>query len=578
MDRRKIVEDITASVEILTPESPEVAEAISDLVEAVKQSCPCPLGFGDREALEGLRPPNSNFQFRAEPTLYQWTPGEVYKETLEDGFIKIQTPEISNRALVLAPDCLSSQNFAAVSGHVAASTLYCDSFIVGKKTRFTQDELNTFEIIQRITQAFQSGRPIPIYFVQEMEGMHPDEAEKLYQANYASLKKIAPAVAGFKVYSSDENDAEFQELQASMDERAEKLRQEQYLSLLEDVLTLLDQQLTFFTAQEARYDKEHEERVDYDEMKKRERGLNALFREPVFQTQAQRGLQDVLRHEEKLLEDNFKVNNGTTLFTAALEPFSECKKPAEFDQARFQASQILTGGYVASVNGMGARVTQAGIQIFEEATANISKELKTAGFRDLPEAVSPVIALEIEDPAEIDALNPSTPSRAEGAIRYGIFGSLGASIPLTAVKTLVDIEWISSTAFIAGPIGLAILFFVGMGVGIVLTYYIVKDQKKRLYLSDAKNNTRDTIGALRIQAYRALETLRRDWARALEDGMRDLLSRALRHVEEEMLIIRDISNMSAHDLLKRRERYAHLRRDLGVIVDRLQLYSDSDTK
>ena len=579
-DRKLAKEKIKALIELIEPESAEHAERVQQKLD-IAEAKVCKFGFGDREASKLLLPmPIGDFQFEDGPTVYQWMPGEVYEKKHQGGnYCEIRTPALSDdEALVLAPDCLNAENFAKVSGWIASVAGYCDVYVICKKYRITQDELNSIKSTLSITECFQNGRPMPVLLLQSMEGLDPEEAEKLYNANYSSLENITPVEAGYKCYSSGEDDAEFQELKSFLRQMGERLHQEQEERLLADVIALEEEQHRWLEERAKFYGKHHDERLDYDERSNRIRALNKVIGEPTLLTKTQRALNDVFDFEQETLEDEFlpteiNGNGGATLYTAAFEHLSNCKTPAEFDRGNYQAFQILSEGYVGTLNSVYNRINYSLPQIFEDVIHDLNDQLKAAGASDLPQILIPTLELTVENGVEVRELNPkSLPKTPEKVFRYGIGFSLGGGLPITLVKTLVDVKVLAATTIITAPVSLAVLFFVGAGVGVVMTFYMIRDAKRRSYLNDGEKKTRDTVIALGKQANRALRLLKTSWTRALEDGVRDLKIAASQHVEDEMLRLKSVSGMSASELAERRAHYENLSEELGEILTELKSY------
>ena len=588
---------IQGTINVLTPEFSQHAEAIAE--ERDSGGHPCYVFPGERGPVSLFLPPkpptHPDFQLSGEPAVYQFRPGSVYQESIytkpfQGEFYDIQTPMLTDRALVLVPDCIGYEWFAKVSGSLMVPATYCDAMIIALRHRVTLETVNTLALLNSITQHLptQQGRSIPILYVQDLQGVEPNEGERLFQANLKSVREALPIQDSFKIYAADASDPERKRLEAYLTNIRLAVEREQCENLERKCLEYLQPASRYYSERRELLQNQLTHQLEYEEVQTRLRYLQRVFyKEKKFEKLAQRKHQDQSDATRKVLMDAFKLlsDNGLTIFTRAMKRIEKAKSGADFDRAILQAVKSINKDTATALTVAFSTHNQNGMQIHAEIVEAINEGFRAVNLRSLPNPVAAPIDGEIGEGIESIKFDPVMPSNSEKLFRHFISISLGSSTALTIVEGMIAAGWIKGTlaGTIGGPQGIAIGAILGaiIGglIGISVSLMMVHGQKLRGREIEYERRVKETIGTLAVEADRAFTSFVKSWARVLEDDILAITLAADDHIEKELRDFKSVSNNSPEELKEMLDDCKALEKEVNSILKVLEdkFNEDADT-
>ena len=466
---------------------------------------------------------------------------------------------------------------------------YCDAMIISLRHRLTLETVNTLALLNGITQHLptQQGRSIPILYVQDLQGVEPNESERLFQANRKSLREMLPIQDSFKIYAADASDPERKKLEAYLTNIRLAGESERNESLERKCLEYLQPASRYYVEKRELLQNQLKHRLEYEEVQERARHFQRFYKEQKFQKLAQRKHQDQSNATRKVLMDAFKLlsDNGATIFTRAMKFIEKAKSGADFDRAILQAVKSINKDIATALTVAFSTHNQNGMQIHAEIVKAMNEFFRAINLRSLPNPVAAPIDGEIGEGIESIKFDPVMPSNSEKFFRHFISGSLGSGTALTIVEGMIAAGWIKGAlaGTIGGPQGIAIGAVIGAVIGaltgITVSLLMVHGQKLRARNAEYERRVKETIGTLAVEADRAFTLFVTSWARVLEDDILAITLAADDHIETELRDFKSVSNNSPEELKEMLENCKALEKEVNSILKVLEdkFNEDADT-
>ena len=569
-------------------------EAIA--AERESEGYPCFMVMGPRRQVSSFvpakLPTHPDFQL-SDDAIYQFRPGSDYqvaryRKPFQGDFYDIHTPSLTDRALVLAPDCLDMERFATVGGALMVPATYYDSLILTLRHRVTLETMNTLALFNGLTQHLpsQHGRNIAILYVHDMEGVDPDESERLFQANLESLSNILPVRESFRVGAAEASDPEWNRLNAYLAEIGSAVARERYATIERQCYAYLQPAGVYYAEETELLHQQLTARRDYDEVQKQARHLQRVYREQKFQKFAQRGHQDLSNATRKILKDAFKLisENGLNIFTQAMRHIENAKTAVDFDRAIIQAVSTINKGAATAVSAAFSCQNFNGIQIHSEVVKMMSTDLRAIGLSGLPDLIASPLDGEIGDGIEGLKFDPALPSLSERGFRHFITVSILGGSAFATIKGMIAVGWVkgSLAGMVLGPpgvpLGALIGAVIGALMGITISILMIEAQKLRARKSEYERRVERAVQTLAVQSDLIFSDFVTAWSRVLEDDVLAVISAADVHIEQELIKLKSVSSLSQEEIAEKLEEYQTREKEVSAIMEALEAkFKDSET-
>ena len=571
-------------------------EAIA--AERESEGYPCFMVMGPRRQVSSFvpakLPTHPDFQL-SDDAIYQFRPGSDYQEAryrkpFQGDFYEIYTPSLTDRALVLAPDCLDMERFATVGGALMVPATYYDSLILTMGHRVTLETMNTLALFNGLTQHLpsQQGREIAILYVHDMRDVHPDESERLFQSNLKSLSDILPIRESFRVVEPEASDPEWNRLNAYLAEIGSAVERERYANIERQCYAYLQPAGVYYAEQRELLEEQLTARRDYDEVQKQARHLQRVYREQRFQKFAQRRHQDLSNATRKVLKDAFKLisDNGLNIFTQAMRHIENAKTTADFDRAILQAISTINQGAATAVSAAFSIGNLSGIQIHTEIMKMMSTDLRAIGLSGLPNLTASPLPLDsdIGDGIECLKFDPALPSVSEQSFRHFITVSILGGSAFATIKGMIAVGWVkgSLAGMVFGPpgvpLGAVIGAVIGALIGITISILMIEAQKLRARKSEYERRVERAVQTLAVQSDLIFSDFVTAWSRVLEDDVLAVISAADVHIEQQLIELKSVSSLSQEEIAEKLEEYQTREKEVSAIMEALEAkFKDSET-
>ena len=521
--------------------SQDLVTATKELLSQAEQSFPCVVVIGADDAVKA-HCPVKDFEFPddAESVVVRFRPGEKYEETRHaknsdaTQFIDVQTPELTDRAVVLIPDGLDLTNHAKTESFFPVVAC-ADAIVITTGKRLTRPAVKTVNLFLSMLKHLlsQMGRQqIPLAYLHYSEGLDPDEAAKIRDANKTSLSDMM--AESFEFYVGDvEKDAGYKAY-------AEWVTEVFGTALYECYSTLSNQFIAHIASTCKHYDEtieqirgQRENRLGYDAVKQQSLHISRLIKSGEYTKVPQRELHDALVQGKHDLLDNFRTieNGSATIYTTVTEIVAAIETEEDAEAALYKVNKLMGDGFVSAITAVFSLQNSRLSDLSAATVTALSEDLQNAGLPAFRYTFSPV-ATQTLTPAEIKALNPLLPSFSESAFRNVISGSLGAGLLTGAIKTGIEMGWIAGSW--GTPIMMLMFALLGAGIGLTISAAMLNSQKKRAIHAEYDKKTRELLNVLSAQAIRMYDEFSTIWTRALDDGLSSIFDAADSHIQDEL--------------------------------------------
>lgn len=519
----------------------ELVTTTEEELSQADQSFPCVVVIGD-EAPVKEHCPVENYAFPEDATgvVVRFRPGDAYEETrhakksASAQFIDVQTPELTDHAIVLIPDGLDLTN------HIKAASFFpvvacADAIIITTAKRLTIREVNTLDLFLSMLKHLlsQMGRQqIPLAYLHYSEGVDPQEATEINEANQASLAAAEMMTENFEFYTRDINDAGYREYSEWVTAICGNTLSECYEELAKRFTARISSTCTHYEETISQLKMQREKRVDYDTLKKQSLEISRQIRSSEYKA-PQRALYDVLAGGRHDLGNHFRTieNGSATIYSAASEIIASVKTEADAEAALYAVNKLMGEGTVSAIMGVLSQQNSRLMELGATTVTTLSKKIEEVGLPTFRPHFSHV-GIQTPTAAEIKTLNPLLASSSELAWRHGISSFMGLSIVTAAVKTGIELGLISGS-FGTPPMMFACAL-IGAGSGLIISIASMNSQKTRAIHAEFDKKVRELLSVLSAQASKVHEDFSKTWTYVFEDALSAIFDAADRHIHDEL--------------------------------------------
>ena len=595
---------ILQAVDELKNYAPELAEDFQKTVAERKNSFPYYAVIVGEDVQSHV--PVKDFEFPPDCQVVRFQPGDTYKETRHGPesqcIIDIETPDLTEHAVVLLPNGLSMKNFAqnAKIGNDAdndadneALTFFevmegVDAVVLSESQRLTEASLETTDLFLSVL----TGLPFPnrirgrlplIYLHKMAEEIDPSESLKISAANQDTLSGLKNLVASFEYYSDNlEDDPGYKAFLEKLTEIFGSVRHEQYNTLRREFVQQVKQRYAEAEENLELLRSQRKIRMKYDKTKQQEAELHWMSKWAGHSKQAQRDLTDILISGKNELLENFKTttNGAATIYSQVTDLVSEIENDADADVVLYQVNRIMTEGCTTAIVSMLSQKNAALEVLCTDQITELAEDLDKLGLPAIPARVAQVIFSTPKPAMEITEITAELPSWVESNFRHVLFGSVGYSIigeKLLAVGVTAGIKagieaGILNSAW-ATPAIIPICAAIGAAIGLLCSLYMSRKQTQRqikAIKSEFTAKTKEVLRELGAQAERVYNAFSISWQRQIEDYQLELFKAADIHIKETMADFESVSNKTPAEFDAYITQHEAIVESLNRLVKRLE--------